>query len=67
MENLIKAKVIDKFMKENKMSKSKFCKLCKISLSSFNKLMSGSLNFGIIILFKIAKMLKIEVYELFEE
>lgn len=61
---IIKIELIDEFMENNKMSKSKFCKVCKISLSSLNKLMTNSLNISVVVLFKIAKILNIEVYQL---
>ena len=64
---IIKTELIDKFMENSKMLKLKFCKVCKISLSSFNKLKINSLNLGIVVLFKIARALNIEICELFKE
>ena len=57
MKNTIKTEIIENFMLENKISKSKFCKMCKISLSTLNKIMTNDDNFGIIELFKIARVL----------
>ncbi len=65
MKNTIKTELIENFIKDNSLSKSKFCKLCKISQSTLNKIMTNSENFRIIALFKIAKVLKIQVFEMF--
>ena len=65
MKNTIKTELIENFIKENSLSKSKLCKMCKISQSTLNKIMTNSENFRIIALFKIAKVLKIQVFEMF--
>ena len=65
MKNMIKVEIIEKFMLENNISKTKFCKMCKISPNTLNKIMSNDFNFEIIALFKIAKVIKIEVYQMF--
>ena len=65
MKNTIKTELIENFIKENKLSKSKFCEMCKISQSTLNKIMTSNENFRIIALFKIARVLKIQVFEMF--
>ena len=65
MKNTNKTELIENFRKDNNLSKSKFCKLCKISQSTLNKIMTNSENFRIIALFKIARVLKIQVYQMF--
>ncbi len=65
MKNTIKTEIIEKFMLENKISKTKFCKMCKISPSTLNKIMTNNDNFGIIALFKIARVIKVQVYQMF--
>ena len=65
MKNTIKTELIENFIKDNNLSKSKFCKMCKIRQSTLNKLMTNSENFRIIALFKIARVLKIQVYQMF--
>lgn len=65
MKNTIKTELIENFIKENNLSKSKFCKMCKISQSTLDKIMTSNENFRIIALFKIARVLKIEVYQIF--
>ena len=66
MKNTIKTEIIEKFMIENKLSKAKFCKMCKISPNTLNKIITNDDNFGIIALFKIARVLKIQVFQLFK-
>lgn len=65
MKNTIKTELIENFIKENNLSKSRFCKMCNISQSTLNKIMNNSENFRIIALFKIARVLKIQVYQMF--
>ena len=65
MKNTIKTEIIENFMLENKISKTKFCKMCKISPSTLNKIMTNDDNFGIIALFKIARVVKVQVYQMF--
>ena len=65
MKNTTKTELIENFIKENNLSKSKFCKMCKISQSTLNKIMTNNENFKIIALFKIARVLKIQVFEMF--
>ena len=65
MKNTIKTEIIGKYMNENKLSKTKFCKMCKISPSTLNKIMTNDDNFGIIALFKIARVIEVQVYQIF--
>lgn len=65
MKNTIKTELIKNFIKENNLSKSKFCEMCKISQSTLNKIITNNENFRIIALFKIARVLKIQVYQMF--
>ena len=65
MTNTIKTELIENFIKENNLSKCKFCKMCKISQSTLNKIITNNENFRIIALFKIARVLKIQVFEMF--
>lgn len=65
MKNTIKVELIENFIKDNNLSKSKFCEMCKISQSTLNKIITNNENFRIIALFKIARVLKIQVFEMF--
>lgn len=64
MKNTINIEIIEKFMMENKINKTNFCKMCKISPSTLNKIITKDDNFRIIALFKIARVIKIQVYQL---
>jgi len=64
--NKINTQLIKKYLKEKKLSKSNFCKQCKISVVTLNKIISNKENFRIIALFKIARVLNLQVYQLFE-
>ena len=66
MKNMIKVEIIEKFMLENNISKTKFCKMCKISPNTLNKIMTNKFNFEIIALFRIARIIKIEVHQMFD-
>ena len=44
MKNTIKTELIENFIKDNNLSKSKFCKMCKISQSTLNKIMTKYYN-----------------------
>ena len=65
MKNTIKTELIENFIKDNNLSKSKFCEMCKISQSTLDKIITNNENFRIIALFKIARVLKIQVFEMF--
>ena len=65
MKNTIKTELIENFIKDNNLSKSKFCEMCRISQSTLDKIMTSNENFRIIALFKIARVLKIQVFEMF--
>lgn len=61
----IKTYLFDKYMEQNNLSKTAFCKKCKITLPTLNKIYSGKENFRITALFKISKIIKIQVFEMF--
>lgn len=75
MRNRIKIEMVYDYMKKNNLSKTKFCKMCKVSPAIFKKIemfnLSGrkivkGYNFNIATLFKIAKFIGVKLYELFE-
>lgn len=65
MENNINIALIESFIKENNLTYFDFCKICQIAKSDLEHIFNGSLDFDVIILFKIAKKLKINIHELF--
>lgn len=66
MKNKFKNEIIERYLKANKISKTKFCKLCGISLCTLEKIMNNK-NYRLKALFKIAKVLKTQIYQTFSE
>lgn len=66
LKEVIKTEIFENYMKENSLSKTKFCKMCGIGVDAFNRMFSRQ-NFRISALFKIAKVIKIEVCEMFKD
>ena len=64
MVNEFKKEIIESYLKENKISKTKFCKLYGISYCTLEKIRNNK-NYRIGALFKIAKVVKIQVYQMF--
>ena len=65
MNNLINNKLIKDFIKKNKLTKKAFSNLAGIRLKDLNKIFKYNYNVDINVLFKIAKVMKIEVYQIF--
>lgn len=66
LKDVIKTEIFENYMKEHNLTKSKFCKLCGISEQTFNKIISRQ-NFRVSALFKIARVIKVEVFEMFKD
>lgn len=66
MGNTINAEMILYFIREKGLTKSSFCKLCNIGVKTLNKILANKDNFRVIALFKIARVMKKEVYQLFK-
>ena len=66
MQKVIKINLIEKFIKKNKLTKKEFCNICKISEGTLNKILKNNSNFKITAVFKVARVLKIRICELFE-
>lgn len=65
MKIVFKNEIIENYLKENKISKTKFCKLCGISPCTLKKIMNNN-NYRLNALFKIARMVKVQVPQLFD-
>lgn len=66
MKNIINTKVFEKYMKENGLNKTQFCKLCGIGLRTFNKLITNNYqNLSAMVLCKIAKATNIKTDQMF--
>ena len=66
MITVIKVELIGEYLKKHNMSLSKFCELSRINISTIKR-MRENRNFRLISLFKLAKALDMEVYEIVNE
>ena len=65
MKDKFKKEIIENYLIENKISKTEFCKLCGISVYTLEKITNNK-DYDISALFKIAKVVKIKVYQMFD-
>ena len=66
MGNKIKTELITDFLKERGMSKTAFCRLCKIGARTLNKILAQDPSVNLIALFKISKATGIRTHEFLE-
>ncbi len=66
MENVVNVQKIKRYVEKNSLTKSSFCKLCKISVATLNRIYGGK-DFYLCALFKIAKAMGVRVCELFNK
>ena len=55
---------IIKYLKENNLTKAKFCKLCDISMYTLNNLLKGSVLVNVFASFRVSEVLKINLMSL---
>ena len=67
MEKRIKTTVLTNYMEENGLSKADFCTSCKINLSTLNRILANNNDVRISTLFRIARILHIEITELLHQ
>lgn len=65
MSNQINTELIKNYLKENKLSPSAFCKMCKIDYMCYKKIMDGKNNFRIGAIFKISRQLNLYLHQMF--
>lgn len=65
MKNLVNTKIIKDYLKENKLTKEKFCKKCKICPETLNRILDNKSNVSLVSLFKIAVQMNVNFQELF--
>lgn len=64
---MVKTELILNYMKENNLSKTAFCKKCKISTVTLKKILNNQENYRLFALFKIARVLNMRIHELFKK
>lgn len=65
MSNIINTEIIKNYMEENNLSKRAFCKLCKISPATLERILMNKDSVRLMVIFRIARALKTPVYKLF--
>ncbi len=65
MEDKVNIKIIQNYIEENNFSKTKFCKMCNISPSTYAKIISGDGKYNVKALYRIARVLNISVDDFF--
>lgn len=66
MKQIINTDLVFNYLKENNLTKTQFCKLCKITSSTLNKVLNNKHNLKLRTLFKIARQLNVKISELFK-
>ncbi len=66
MKETLNFEKIEEWRKIHNLSKKAFCELCKIPYNAYRKILAGNLKFDIKYLFRIAKIMDIEIYKLFK-
>ena len=62
MNNQINKSLINDYIKKNNLTINEFCRTSKILETTFYAIMSGSLDFEVNALLKLAKILNVEIY-----
>ena len=64
MERMLRAELIEEFMRAHDLSKHAFCKMCKICPRTLRRIMNNE-DINLLSIFKVAKVMQISVFELF--
>ena len=67
MKNIIKIELIENYIHTHNLTKKIFCVQCKIRIEELEKILTNNLDINILSLFKVAKILNIQLYELFNK
>ena len=67
MKNIIKTDMIENYRRKKGLSKKSMCQLCKMSISTYNKIISNKTNFRLLAIFRIAKVMQVDVSKLLSE
>ena len=63
-KKMIKTELIENHIKEHKLSKTKFCKMCKISTSTLTRIMDNE-NVSLLAILRITRILGIFLHQIF--
>ena len=66
-KNVLRTDLILKYMEDNNLSKNKFCKICKISPSTLRLILAEEDSFGLMALWKIARVMNIQLSQFFSK
>ena len=66
MKTFIKKSLIEDYLKEKNLSRETFAKMCRIPFKTLNNILSGRKSFYISDVFKISKVLEVDMTELFD-
>ena len=61
MQSVINIQLIQEYIEKNSISKTEFCRRCKISYRVFQNIMSGQTKLRLISVFQIANLLKVSL------
>lgn len=64
MKKSINTVIIEDYRIKNKLTKKTFCELCQISVATYNRILKCE-NVHLIAIFKIAKVLNVQIHKLF--
>lgn len=65
MGNKFNTEIIEKYRQKNNLSKTRFCKITKISPSTYEKIMNGDGKYSVKALFKIARVINVPEVDFF--
>lgn len=65
MDKIFNTELIDKYLEENKLTKTKFAKMCGISYSSLLSIYNNRTDIYIVTLYKVVRKIKIELCQIF--
>lgn len=66
MESHVSGQMILDFIKDNQLTKKEFCKQCKISTSTLDRILKGK-NFRLIYLFRIGRRMNVPIHKMFRD
>ena len=67
MKNIIKTHMIENYRRKKGLSKKSMCQLCKMSIYTYNKIISNKTNFRLLAIFRIAKVMQVDVAKLLSD